>query len=125
MLFRDACGAIRTLKREHRSVFDSDPAEFRRQLGKAEGRVLNRKPGPKPDADIASAAREVVAGTQIEGIFQLRFPGLKTSNEALYAMALESFRTKVNAYIRRRPRLKNLRDGRKRHNNAEKSESTV
>ena len=113
---RDGCAAFRALKRQHRALFDSNPEEFRRLLRKAEGRVLNRKPGPKPDEDIARAAREVIAGARIEDIFGKRFPTLKPRDEKLYAMALESFRAKVNAYIRRRPRLRRLRDRRKRKN---------
>ena len=45
-----------------------------------------------------------------EAIFEKLFPKLKGSNQDLYAMALESFRAKVNSYIRRRPRLRRLRD---------------
>jgi hypothetical protein len=110
VLHRDALNALRSLKREHRSLFDANPEEFRRQLKRAQGRVLSLKRGPKPDPVIASAAREVAAGARIDNTFEGRYPGLKEKNEDLHPMALESFRTKVNAYIRRRPRLKRQRD---------------
>ena len=118
-LLQDAVTAVRSLKRKYRLLFQSDPKDFRRQLKKAEGRVLNLKRGPKPDPAISSAAREVAAGMRIEEAFQKRFPSLKTSgNESLYAMALDSFRSKVNAYIRRHSQLKRQRDRRKARTNA-------
>jgi hypothetical protein len=46
----------------------------------------------------------------MEDAFEIRYPGLRERYEQLYAMALESFRTKINAYIRRHPQLKRLRN---------------
>lgn len=114
---QDAAAAFRALKRKHRSLFASDPKGFRRQLRKAESRVLRLKPGPKPDPTVAKAARDVAAGKTIETVFQELYPStLKLNNEDLYAMALESFRAKVNGHIRSHPHLKNLRDRHNRRN---------
>ena len=113
-LAQDAIKAFRVLKRKHRAQFESDPKDFRRQVHKAQSRVLSLKRGPKPDPAISSAAREVAAGAKIETIFQTMYdPDLKTKNEDLCAMALENFRVKVNTYIRRHPFLKRQREQKK------------
>lgn len=114
---QDAAAAFRTLRRKHRNLFATDPKEFRRQLRKAESRVLRLKPGPKPDPTMAKTARDVAAGKNMEKAFQELYPSnLKLMNPDLYAMALESFKTKVNGYIRSHQHLKNLRDRRNRRN---------
>jgi hypothetical protein len=117
VLHQDALAALRILKREHHALFETSPDEFRRQVRKAQGRVLRLKRGPKPDQVIASAARAVAAGAKMEDAFEdafgRRYLGLKEKDPDLHAMVLESFRTKVNACIRRHPRLKRLRDQRR------------
>jgi hypothetical protein len=111
----DTLTAFRQIKRRHRNLFESGPDQFRRLLRKCEGRVFNRKRGPKDDPIIASAAWEVANGDSIEVAFSKRFPEhLKTLNEDLYTMALGNFDRKVKRYIRRRPHSKRLQSRRKK-----------
>jgi hypothetical protein len=113
VLHRDAVAALHVLKQKHAALFDANPQEFRRQINRARSLVLSLRRGPRPDPVIASAAREVAAGARVEDIFKAQYPGRKESDEQVYAMALANFRSKVNAYRRRHPRLKHQRDRRK------------
>lgn len=101
-LLQDAMDAMRKLKRKHRVRFEEDPKDFRRYIDKAKSRVLTLQRGPKPDTTISNAAREVAGGASVEKVFQKVYPSLvQQKDKALYAMCLESFRTKVNTRIRR------------------------
>jgi hypothetical protein len=117
VLHQAALAALRILKRQHHALFETSPEEFRRQVRKAQGRVLSLKRGPKPDPLVATAARAVAAGAKMEDAFEdafgRRYLGLKEKDPDLHAMVLETFRTKVNAYIRRHPSLRRLRDQRR------------
>ena len=123
-LLRDVLKAFRRLKQKYRTLFESDPKGFRRQIRRAEGRVFNRPRGPKSDPNIATAAVEVVlARAKMEDVFENRYSSsLKDVNPELYSMALESFRAKVNAYIRNNPKLKRLRDQQKKTREAVRKE---
>jgi hypothetical protein len=113
-LFHDALKQDRWLKRTHRALYMADPKAFRAVIAKARSRVLRMKPGPKDDPLVRQAAGQVARGARVEDVFRREFPHRRPGDEAVYAMALETFRGKVNTYIRKRPRLKRLRDRRKK-----------
>jgi hypothetical protein len=104
----------RLLKRKHRAYYDTNHKAFRATVDEAHSRVLRMKPGPKDDPQVSRAAREVALGARVEDVFAHEFPHRRPGDEDLYTMAMENFRGKVNAYIRKHPRLKRLRDRRKR-----------
>jgi len=113
-LFRDALDNARGLKRKHRALYEANHKAFRATVSKAHSRVFRIKPGPKDDPHISGAAREVALRARVEDVFRREFPHRRPGNDNLYAMALENFRGKVDAYIRKHPRLKRLRDRRTR-----------
>jgi hypothetical protein len=113
-LFDAALQSDRALRRAYRSFYDSDPKGFRAIVAKARSRVFRMKPGPKEDPLVSQAAREVARGTRVEDVFRREFPHRRPGDEAVYVLAMETFRGKVNAYIRKRPHLRRLRDRRKK-----------
>jgi hypothetical protein len=113
-LFDDALEEARRLKRQHRALYKADPKAFRAVVAKARSRVFRMKPGPKDDPQVSRAAREVALGARVEDVFACEFPHRYPGDEDVYAMATENFRGKVNTYIRKHPRLKRIRDRRKR-----------
>jgi hypothetical protein len=114
VVFDDALKGDRLLKRKHRALFEAHPEVFRAILAKARGRVFRMKPGPPADPLISRVAREVALGARVEAVFKREFPHRRPGDEDLYAMALETFRGKVNKHIREHASLKRLRDRRKR-----------
>ncbi len=64
-----ALAAARKLKREHRTCYDADPKAFRALVKKAHARVFRLRPGPKPNARIAQAARERGRGVRMEDLY--------------------------------------------------------
>jgi len=114
-LFTDALRAARELKRQHRAYYDADLKEFRTIVRKAHGRVFRLKPGPKPDARIALAARERAAGAAWQSLYPKHIDHYSQMPEFTRALAEEGFRRKVNRYLQRHRRLRR-RAGRLRKN---------
>ena len=105
-LFDHAAKAARELKRAHRAYYDTDLRGFRATVKKAHSRVFRLKPGPKPDARIAAAARERAQGASWESLYPKYIDFYWQMPESTRALAEEGFRKKVNTYLQRHRRLR-------------------
>jgi hypothetical protein len=105
-LFDHAAKAARELKRAHRAYYDTDLRGFRATVKKAHGRVFRLKPGPKPEARIAAAARERAQGASWESLYPKYIDFYWQMPESTRALAEEGFRKKVNTYLQRHRRLR-------------------
>jgi hypothetical protein len=104
-LYDDAADQARRLKRKYRAIYNADPHRFRTQVRKAHARVFRLKPGPKADARIARAARDVARGADLKDLFRTYIDGHNSMTEFTRTLAEEGFRKKVNRYLQRHPRL--------------------
>jgi len=105
-LFEDAVKTARELKRRYRAFYDADLNGFRTTVRKAHSRVFRLKPGPKPDARIATAARERAAGATWASLYPKYIDHYSGMPEFTCALAEEGFRRKVNGYLQRRRRMR-------------------
>jgi len=107
-VYRDAIAAARHLKRQHREFYRTDPKAFRDAVRKAHNRVLRIKPGPKPARDprLGAAARERGRGGSWPELYVLYIDHHEQMNDFTRGLAEDSFRRKVNQYLRDHPRLK-------------------
>ena len=107
-VYGDALAAARRLKRQHAEFHRTDPKAFRDTVRKACNRVLRIKPGPKPARDprLGAAARERGRGGSWPELYVLYIDHHKQMTEFTRGLAEDSFRRKVNQYLRDHPRLK-------------------
>jgi hypothetical protein len=105
-LFNDAATAARQLKRKHHAAYDADLKTFRATVQKAHSRVFRLRPGPKPDARIAGAARERAAKASWESLYKKYIDHHSEMTEFTRILAEEGFRRKLNGYLQRHSRLR-------------------
>ena len=105
-LSQDALEAARVLKRKHRAYYDTDPKGFRALVVKAHSRVFRLKPGPKPNARIAQAARERGQGVPMEDLYRRYIDNYEIMTEYTRALAEEGLRRRINQYLQRHRRLR-------------------
>src|SRR6516164_1737487 len=65
----------RQAKRKYRAFYAADPHQFRKVYTKATARALRLRPGPKPNALIAQAARERASGRGWNELYPIYIDG--------------------------------------------------
>jgi hypothetical protein len=104
-LYDDAREAARSLKRNHSTLCERDLDGFRAIIRKAHSRVFRRKPGPKADPRVGTAARERARGAVWEELYTKHIDHYGQMPEYTRAYAESGFRRKVNGYLQRHPLL--------------------